>query len=120
MVEQKKKVFDYREYQLKDTVEKVKLDVDGAELEIGVKKLGHVRKQKLISDCYVYGTGTVGFDHEKYGREAMKMIIVDAPWGPTNDMFLMSLDDSPLTEALATIVPDPFSVGNKLEDLKKD
>jgi len=115
-----KKDFDWKKYQLKDTVERVTIDVAGEELELGIKKLGHVRKQKLISDCYVYGQGTIGFDHEKYGREALKMVIMDAPWGPTNDIFLMSLDDSPLTEALQTVIPDPFVVGNKLEELKKD
>ena len=115
-----KKEFDWRKYQLTDAVEPVTLDVEGEELKISIKKLGYVRKNKLISDCYVYGQGTVGFDHEKYNREALKMIVVDAPWGPTNDIFLMSLDDSPLTEALSTVVPDAFTVGNKLEDVKKD
>lgn len=112
--------FDWRQYQLKDEVEKTTLEVEGKKLVLGTKRLGHVRKQKLISDCYVYGTGTVGFDHERYQREALKMIIKDAPWGPTNDMFLMTLDDSPLTDALATLVPDAFQVGNKLEEVKKD
>jgi hypothetical protein len=52
----------------------------------------------------VYGQGTVGFDHDKYGREALKAVIVEAPWGKTDDMFLAKVDLT-LGAALEQIVP---------------
>ena len=119
MVEQKTP-FDWHKYQIEDAVKTVTLDVDGEELELGVKQIGYMRKQKLISDCYMYETGTVGFDHAKYHRECLKMLIADAPWGATNEIFLISLGDNALSTALATLVPDAFAVGNTVEDVKKD
>ena len=119
MVE-KLKDFDWQRYQLKDSVDTVILDVEGESLELRIKKLGYVRKNKLVSECYVYGQGTVGFDHDKYGREALKAVIVEAPWGKTNEMFLISLDDSPLTAALETLIPPAFTAGNSLDEVKKD
>ena len=119
MAEQKKE-FNWQKYQLQDSVKQVTLTVEGEELIVGVKPFGYMRKQKLISDCYMYETGTVGFDHAKYTKEALKAIIAEAPWGNTNDMFLISLGDNALSEALATLVPDAFSVGTATEDIKKD
>ena len=114
------KEFNWQKYQLQDTIKKVSLTVEGEELEVGVKPFGYMRKQKLISDCYVYDTGTIGFDHAKYTREALKAIIAEAPWGSTNDIFLVSLGDNALSQALATLVPDAFVVGAQTEELKKD
>jgi hypothetical protein len=119
MVENKK-AFNWQQYQMSEEAVEVDLTVDGEVLTLSTKKMSSVKKQKLISSCYVYGKGTVGFDHEKYGREALKQVIVDAPWGPTNDLFLISLEDSPLTDALATLVPDAFKVIEDSEELKKD
>jgi hypothetical protein len=51
-------------------------------------------------------------------RETLKVMIVEAPWGATNDMFLMSIDQH-LGKALEEIIPSAFEAGD-IPPLKKD
>ena len=63
------------------------------------------------------------FDGDMYVREALKEMIVEAPWGKTTEGFLMSID-ARLGTALENTVPDAFAdiKDNKEEknNLKKD
>ena len=49
-------------------------------------------------------TGASSFDSGKYVKEVLKYIIVEAPWGETNDEFLDSIN-SELGAALEQLVP---------------
>ena len=112
--------FDWTKYQIKTDVRQVTIKVgdDEDELTLGIKDLGYVAKNKLVSSCYTYSGGTVGFDMDTYMRETLKVMIVDAPWGATNDMFLMSIDQQ-LGKALEDIIPSAFEAGESVS-LKKD
>ena len=112
--------FDWTKYQIKIEVRQVtiKVGADEDELTLGVKDLGYVAKNKLVSSCYTYAGGTVGFDMDTYMRETLKVMIVEAPWGSTNDMFLMSIDQQ-LGKALEELIPSAFEAGDNAP-LKKD
>jgi hypothetical protein len=112
--------FDWTKYQVKASVREitVKVGEDEDELVLGVKDLGYVAKNKLVSSCYTYVGGTVGFDMDTYMRETIKAMVVEAPWGVTNDMFLMSIDQQ-LGKALEDIIPSAFEAGDAVP-LKKE
>jgi hypothetical protein len=118
--EKSKAGFDWTKYQIKSDVRQITIKVgdDEDELTLGVKDLGYVAKNKLVSSCYTYAGGTVGFDMDTYMRETLKTMIVEAPWGATNDMFLMSIDQH-LGKALEEIIPSAFEAGDSVP-LKKD
>ena len=118
--EKSKAGFDWTKYQIKTDTRQITLKVgdDEDELTLGIKDLGYVAKNKLVSSCYTYTGGTVGFDMDTYMRETLKAMIVEAPWGVTNDMFLMSIDQH-LGKALEEIIPSAFDAGN-VAPLKKD
>jgi hypothetical protein len=118
--EKSKAAFDWTKYQIKSDVRQITVKVgdDEDELILGVKDLGYVAKNKLVSSCYTYTGGTVGFDMDSYMRETLKVMIVEAPWGATNDMFLMSIDQH-LGKALENIIPSAFEAGTAAP-LKKD
>ena len=50
----------------------------------------------------------LSFDADFYVKECLKAMIVKAPWGETNDVFLISINDD-LGKALETIVPRAFN-----------
>ena len=61
------------------------------------------------------------FDGDTYVRECLKEMVLDAPWGKTTELFLMSIDDR-LGGVLETIVPQAFGteeIGD-LETLKDE
>ena len=118
--EKSKAAFDWTKYQIKSDIRQITVKVgdDEDELILGVKDLGYVAKNKLVSSCYTYTGGTVGFDMDSYMRETLKVMIVEAPWGATNDMFLMSIDQH-LGKALENIIPSAFEAGTAAP-LKKD
>ena len=118
--EKSKAGFDWTKYQIKTDVRQITIKVgdDEDELTLGIKDLGYVAKNKLVSSCYTYVGGTVGFDMDTYMRETLKTMIIEAPWGATNDMFLMSIDQH-LGKALEEIIPSAFEAGDSTP-LKKD
>tara|TARA_Y100000310_G_C20363152_1_gene659945 strand:+ start:109 stop:492 length:384 start_codon:yes stop_codon:yes gene_type:complete len=119
--EQAKAGFNWTKYQVKTDVREVTLKVgeDQDELTLGIKDLGYVQKNKLVSSCYTYTSGTVGFDMDTYMRETLKAMIVDAPWGATNDMFLLSINQE-LGKALEDLIPSAFDSDTTSAPLKKD
>jgi hypothetical protein len=51
----------------------------------------------------IKGNSESTFDGALYVREVLKLIIIEAPWGKTNDLFLTSIDIR-LGQALETLV----------------
>ena len=99
----------YEKYMLTREVEQVTLDLpydtDEEEIEISVRPLSWSKKNSLVSQCTNYtADGKVVFDGQRYINEVLKYIITEAPWGPTNDMFLAKVDLR-LGGALEKIVP---------------
>lgn len=119
--EKAKAGFDWTKYQIRSDTRQVTIKVgeDGDELTLGVRDLGYVQKNKLVSSCYTYTGGTVGFDMDTYMRETLKTMIVEAPWGATNDVFLMSINQD-LGKALEELIPSAFDSDGVNTALKKE
>ena len=120
---QQSKAFDHNKYTIEPTVERKKVIIEqtGDEFEVSVNTLSWSRRNQLVSRCLkVTNDGQSSFDGDKYIRECLKEIIVEAPWGPTTEAFLVSIDDR-LGTALETIVPNAFGDkgGQKPDEIKK-
>mgnify|MGYP003116456543 FL=1 len=118
------KAFDYNKYTVEPSVERKKIVIEqtGDEFEVSVKTLSWSRRNQLVSRCLkVANDGQSSFDGDKYIRECLKEIIVEAPWGPTNEAFLVSIDDR-LGTALEKIVPSAFGDkgGQTPDEIKKE
>ena len=104
------KAFDYTQYQIKPSLQKHKLIIDetGDEFEVTVKQLSWVKRNQLVSQCLkVGGKGEQSFDGDSYIRQCLKEMIVEAPWGATNEAFLVTIDER-LGRALESLVPTAF------------
>lgn len=91
---------------------------------IKVKTIPWARKNQIKSLSMSWELdGKLIWDGDHYVRECLKLMIVEAPWGVTNDVFLLSIKDSALGEALEALVPPAFASkkGRVLapEDVKK-
>ena len=110
--------FDLSKYQVSTTAKKQSITIaeTGDTLEVSIKQLTWSRRNQLMSEClkWTVDGNSSGFDAEKYVRECLKEMIVDAPWGKTTEVFLVSID-ARLGSALEALVPSAFQ--GQLEDV---
>ena len=126
MVEAKEKInsFDLSKYQVSTSAVKQTLTISetGDTFEVSIKQLTWSKRNKLMSECLTWNSGgeSTGFNAERYVRECLKEMIVDAPWGKTTEAFLVSIDHR-LGGALETLVPAAFdSEMQDVEPLKNE
>ena len=118
------KGFDISLYQvdLKEKIVPITIEDTGDTFEITIKDLGWSKKLQLVSSCMIFeDSGRSRFDGNRYVKECLKEMIIDAPWGNTTEGFLMCID-SRLGLALENAVPNAFGDA-KQEDtdyLKKE
>jgi hypothetical protein len=88
--------------------EEITLNVDGDSIDIKVRKLPWSKKNQIVSTSMEFsGEGKSQYDGDRYLRECLKYIIVEAPWGNTTDTFLSQVGPE-LGAALDEIVPKAF------------
>tara|TARA_R110000824_G_scaffold330090_2_gene516870 strand:+ start:2503 stop:2874 length:372 start_codon:yes stop_codon:yes gene_type:complete len=105
-----RKGFDLSKYQINHEAESVTLSIEstGDEFDVTIKELSWAKRNKLISNCLTFdGAGKTAFDGDKYIRECLKELIVDAPWGKTTEAFLITIN-AELGTALESLVPKAF------------
>lgn len=81
-----------------------------------------VKNQLVTSHLHWDDKGKTYFDADGYMRDVLKKLIVEAPWGPTTDVFLSQVGDE-LGSALEQIVPKAFaksSTTTSIEEVKKE
>ena len=114
--------FDFTKYRIANKTEIRTLQLDGAEFKVTVKPLSWSKRNQILSKAMTWTTdGGSRFDGDTYVRECLKEMVLDAPWGKTTELFLMSIDDR-LGGVLETIVPQAFGteeIGD-LETLKDE
>lgn len=108
----------------KDVVLKLEDDEGNIdEIKVTIKQMPWSVKNRIVSSSASYDaeTGNTSFDGDRYLKEALKYMIVDAPWGNTNDVFLATVGDK-LGKALESLVPVAFgdSAESGLSETKKD
>ena len=79
------------------------------------------RNQIMTNSVRWDSEGNTRFDGDSYTKECLKKVIVEAPWGQTNEMFLIRVGGV-LGEALETLIPKAFSQSKapSIEDVKKE
>ena len=114
--------FDFNKYRIANKTEIRNLELDGAEFTVTVKPLSWSKRNQILSKAMTWTTdGGSRFDGDTYVRECLKEMVIDAPWGKTTELFLMSIDDR-LGGVLEQIVPQAFGteeIGD-LETLKDE
>jgi hypothetical protein len=81
------------------------------ELPIKVKQLTWAKKNRLMSDCFTFQqNGEMKFDMAKYKRAMLMEMIIEAPWGRTDAIFLDQIT-SEVGDQLEKIIPEAFSEG---------
>ena len=102
--------FDVSKYVLTAETEThiVVIPETGDEFEIQIKRIPWSKRNKLVSECLNWNDGkSVDFDGDMYVRECLKQMVVKAPWGITDEKFLISID-ARLGSALEVLVPKAF------------
>ena len=117
-----KKEFDFNKYRIANKTEVRTLELDGAEFTITVKPLSWSKRNQILSKARAWDPeGGAKFDGDAYVRESLKEMIVDAPWGKTTELFLLSIDER-LGGVLESVVPQAFGTGelDDIENLKDE
>ena len=114
---QESAVFDVSKYMVTNQVEEREVKLANTAFTVKRKDLSWSRKNQLVAKAMAFGGQTEGmsFDADYYVKECLKAMIVEAPWGETTDVFLISINDE-LGKALESIVPRAFGDGDEDED----
>jgi len=109
--------FDVSKYMISNQVEEREVELGNDTFTVKVKDLSWSRKNQLVAKAMAFGGKVEGmsFDADYYVKECLKAMIVEAPWGDTTDVFLISINDE-LGKALESIVPRAFGDGDEDEE----
>ena len=100
--------FDFNKYKIANRTVQKTLEIDNSEFTVTVKPLSWSKRNQILSKAMTWvGAGGTKFDGDTYVRECLKEMIIDAPWGKTSELFLMSIDER-LGNVLETLVPSAF------------
>ena len=100
--------FDFNKYKIANRTVQKTLEIDNSEFTVTVKPLSWSKRNQILSKAMTWdGDGGTKFDGDTYVRECLKEMIIDAPWGKTSELFLMSIDER-LGNVLETLVPSAF------------
>lgn len=92
---------------VEDTKEIV-LKFEGKDIPITVRDLTWAEKNQVLGGCFVYKTdGSMGFDIDRYMKSMLTKMIVKAPWGKTDMIFLTQIKAN-FGNLLQSLVPKAF------------
>lgn len=113
--------WDPKKFLISTEAREVRLKIGDAELPLRIRNLSWSRRNQIVSQCLKWdSTGNTAFDADAYVKECLKAMIVEAPWGITNDIFLAQVGGE-LGAALESLVPKAFSQGTiSIEEVKKE
>tara|TARA_R110000824_G_scaffold187830_3_gene369085 strand:- start:2733 stop:3104 length:372 start_codon:yes stop_codon:yes gene_type:complete len=116
-MDKESKGFDLSKYQIANQTRSVPIVIEetGDEFEITIKQLSWSKRNQLVSSCLSFSnSGETSFNGDKYVRECLKDMIIEAPWGKTTEAFLVTIDER-LGAALEELVPKAFSTPDVLD-----
>jgi len=103
-----KPTFDFNKYKIANRTHQQTLEVEGSEFVVTIKPLSWSRRNQILSKAMTWDAeGGTHFNGDVYVRESLKEMIVDAPWGKTSELFLISIDER-LGNVLESLVPSAF------------
>ena len=93
------------------------------DIELKVRGIPWSLKNQFASQAIQWEeSGSRSFNIDEYVKQCLKYMIMEAPWGETNEMFLSRVGDE-LGAALQELVPTAFSnnnIASNVEDIKKE
>ena len=115
------KSFDVNKYKIVEDNQIYTVKINDDEFDVTVKPVTWQLKNELIAKCMKFDQdGNSSFDGGTYIKEVLKAIIVEAPWGKTDNKFLDSIN-SDLGAALERLVPSAFDTNfNEVDVVKKE
>ena len=109
--------FDFNKYRVANKTEIKTLEIDDTSFNVTIKPLSWSRRNQILSRAMAWDSdGGTKFDGDIYVRECLKEMIIDAPWGKTSELFLISID-ARLGTVLEALVPTAFGT-DALEDVE--
>lgn len=91
-----------------DERKQITIPYEGKEFVITVKPISWAKKNKILSDCFNFNTdGTMHFSTDKYMKTMLSEMIIEAPWGKTNEVFLNRIKPD-FGAKLEALVPKAF------------
>jgi hypothetical protein len=95
----------------------IKLDFKGVEIPIKVKPISWARKNEILSDCF--SLDGMKFNFGRYIKSILSEMIVEAPWGPTDQVFLAKINPE-FGAVLEKLVPKAFEEGSSASFFAKE
>jgi hypothetical protein len=100
---------DINDIFVKEDVQEVWLDYREQKIgPIKVRSLSWSRKNQILTNCFTYGQdGQMKFNFDKYMKDMLSEIIIEAPWGKTDQIFLSRIKPD-FGTTLEKLVPKAF------------
>jgi len=100
--------FDFNKYKVANKTDIKTLTIEDTSFNVTVKPLSWSRRNQILSKAMAWDAdGGTKFNGDVYVRECLKEMIIDAPWGKTSELFLISIDER-LGSVLEQLVPQAF------------
>lgn len=111
---------DINNIYISEELKEITLDYKGVEIKIKVRPLSWSKKNQILSNCFTYGTDSqMKFNFDKYIKEMLYEMIVEAPWGKTDHIFLSKINPE-FGSILEKLVPKAFEEGATTDFFVKD
>ena len=100
--------FDVSKYKIKEQNQTYTIKLEKDEFDVIIKPMTWQQKNELVARCMTFDDkGNSSFDSGIYIKEVLKEILIEAPWGKTDDEFLNSINQE-MGSALEKLVPSAF------------
>ena len=103
-------------WMMDDETKEVVLNYEGVEIKLKMRPISWSRKNQILSGALTISQGGgMSFNFDRYMKETLCEMIVEAPWGKTTQLFLSQIkpDFGQMLEALA---PKAFAQGKGPSD----
>ena len=105
---------------VKEDVQKVPLEYQGKTIDISIRGISWSKKNQILTKCFTYDqSGQMKFDFDKYMKEMLVEIIVEAPWGKTDQIFLNKIKPD-FGTLLEKLVPKAFEEMSNVDFFVKE
>jgi hypothetical protein len=102
---------DINDIYISEGLKEIDLTYKTAEIKLKVKQLSWSKKNQILSACFTYGADSqMKFNFDKYIKDMLCEMIVEAPWGQTNHIFLSKISPE-FGAMLEKLVPKAFEEG---------
>jgi hypothetical protein len=93
-----------------DKLKDVTLNYEGTEIKLKVRDLSWSERTKIVGDSFSYSDAGMKFNIDYYNKTVLMKIIVEAPWGATDQIFFTRINAS-FGSMLEKLVPKAFAEG---------